>query len=590
MASASGTFFEPRSGSRASFVDLIGNAVLISGLDIDDAPAMLLPGRYPLKCMPSLIHEADHFDAFRMPVGSALAIVYLRAWSRAAKALDGHGADEEADLYESVVDLLRYRTVTAALAPLLEGLALYAEFDAFPGNSPVTRTSTILSSLLFGKDPREAPEDVTVAHLARENLLLARELDVFTARKENLISQPFSIRGGGYLPGYYIVKNIFHFMMKYKKAFDLMDGDLFLWVLHLAIMGDLELARLILDPELDLMFSAEPHVLGRDAVNAPLIRIQSRLTFLLKDLTLEKIKEVERIISGKGWRWDSVQLDTTQEQSAKALALMLSEVEKLTHVSQPTSAISRHVANVCHRVLSTRDLLCLASFEADIEITKDGRCRIASTNIGGFEVPRLTIPALPTVVAGRGHGTYEVYFQRDASRVFYVVSRDRVVVATATMGEDESFDPELIKDLKPSVRAHSQLKDSMESDIDRAIIQDPTWRGIIAHYDTQTEGLMDQIYANYVGAFLEDEHKGRLSTSLIERGLLSFPPQHLSFLSTFAQVACRCGNFAIPEILEQECRAINVPVEAFTAGLASWRGATEFPLVSNVGDLTAFLL
>src|SRR5258708_11032875 len=122
-------------GDKLSNTDPISNSVLISGLDFQrDGGNLLLPGRYPMACLGSYIHEALHHMCFRSPVGSAIAYLYHRGFLR---AFDHTTLGEAAayDEYQVLEDTVRVETILTIMRPLAEGIALFGEFDAWPGAS-----------------------------------------------------------------------------------------------------------------------------------------------------------------------------------------------------------------------------------------------------------------------------------------------------------------------------------------------------------------------------------------------------------------------------------------------------------------------
>src|ERR1700759_4269224 len=107
-----------------SFVDPDTNTTLIR--DFDPARYLAwLEGR-PLVgrgLLANFLHEWTHRSCNMSRVGSAPALLKLRSGIRTFNELD------------ATADYLRCMTATALLEPLSEGLALFAEFDAYPGDS-----------------------------------------------------------------------------------------------------------------------------------------------------------------------------------------------------------------------------------------------------------------------------------------------------------------------------------------------------------------------------------------------------------------------------------------------------------------------
>src|SRR5437667_214835 len=115
-----------------SFTDPVTNWTLISGVDLDRHLAgMMQAGRYPI----DFLHELVHHWCFHTPVGLALALLQLRARRRAVLLAGEQDNHLGFDTWDVLDDTVRYETAITLMRPLAEGLALYAEFDALPGDS-----------------------------------------------------------------------------------------------------------------------------------------------------------------------------------------------------------------------------------------------------------------------------------------------------------------------------------------------------------------------------------------------------------------------------------------------------------------------
>ena len=151
-------------GSLASSAELISNAVLVSGLDISQAGNLLVPGRFPDFLMPSLLHEAAHWDTFATPVGQSLALGFLRAWRR-AYFIENHisEASVDADAYETALDYTRFQVATEVLRPLCEGIALFTEFDLRPGSFSSHHHTNAIGGSVIWRRPRRPPRGCDVS-------------------------------------------------------------------------------------------------------------------------------------------------------------------------------------------------------------------------------------------------------------------------------------------------------------------------------------------------------------------------------------------------------------------------------------------
>jgi hypothetical protein len=121
-----------------SFVDPTTNEMVISDFSLPDYLPWLR-GR-PVagsRLLANFLHEWTHRWCFHSRVGSALALLRMRAACRA------YTDRSEFD------DYVRCMTVSSVLEPLAEGLALFAEFDTYPGDSPWMSQTLTASLTLF---------------------------------------------------------------------------------------------------------------------------------------------------------------------------------------------------------------------------------------------------------------------------------------------------------------------------------------------------------------------------------------------------------------------------------------------------------
>jgi hypothetical protein len=576
-------------GTVASSIESISNAILLAGVDISQAGYIIRPGRFPSSFMPSLLHESAHWDTFETPVGRALAVLFLRAWQRAH--FISNDIDEPAvpnSSLEVAIDFTRYETATEILRPLCEGIALFSEFDLQPMDSPVTTTPTILSGMVFGNwYGSPSTEGLTVGQLAAVHMKIARTHDLFRARKENLLCQPFRTENGGYLPGYYFVKNLRNYLVSRRHLVDLMDGDLFLFSLKSAIFGDLELARLLVDPELDFMFSVDEGAISRDAVNALLKRFQERLQFVLHDMDTQFVKRVESIVGrDEPWSWVDLQSDSDENRLAQNLEILSSVSSDLVDESRFTTTHGRATAQLIRQLLENRDLLCLASFTTNIEVNEHGRCLIGSFLTGEWPIPYLSIPARPGYINLHGEGTYEIYILMGPvgrKLCFSVVLRDECVACGAVYPDTE-FDAEMFAQRKPSVARTARIQREMEDNLRNVMEDDPAFE----HYKAQTGDLVSAIYDAYCRGFVEQAYKGDFSV-VSKNDLTTIAAGDSAFLCDYAAISLQGGMFT-PDELEEECDRLKIDPKEFVTKLLDWRTKKRFALSEEIAGFTMLTL
>jgi hypothetical protein len=236
-------------GDARSITDPVTNWVMISGVDLKrDLANMIRGGKYPLSCLPIFLHEAVHHMCFDSPVGMALSMLQLRARRKALLHIT-NSQSSAVDKYDVAEDAIRYESAIHIMRPLAEGLALFGEFDAFPGDSPVMSNVMKIMAINF-REPREERE--TIADTARRILWGTRVGSLFTERKADLLVQPLVTTSGGYLAGYLTVKNLQLILMKKMQSGRFLDSDLFLFYLLTYFYHDFGFVATLLDPDHEL--------------------------------------------------------------------------------------------------------------------------------------------------------------------------------------------------------------------------------------------------------------------------------------------------------------------------------------------------
>lgn len=238
-------------GDGRSFTDPVSNWTLISGVDLDrDLANMLQAGRYPTHFLPEFLHEFLHHWCFHSPVGLALALLQLRARRGALLLAQDLSAFTTEACVPIVEDVARYETAVTLLRPLTEGLALFAEFDAIPGNSRALSTAMAIAATSFTDLTSASAKETNGSLTALTKLLNARRLSTdFVNRKANLLVQPLRSQAGGYLPGYLTVKNVRHGLFHQTKSERLLDPDFYMMYLRSFFYEDFGLVATLLDPD-----------------------------------------------------------------------------------------------------------------------------------------------------------------------------------------------------------------------------------------------------------------------------------------------------------------------------------------------------
>lgn len=224
------------------YTDPISNAVVIAETDA----SRLIRGAdfrpLPEKCLEVLLHEATHHTCFFTPVGRSLAAL---AVSAAGETSPRVASDKTRRMRQH--DIVKHYCFAELFRPLAEGLAVFAQFDAYPGDSPVLSETARKAFFIFFPEKRIRPNasmtsDAEVEEFRSflcENRWKKRSVDT----KSYLLSLPLSHEKGAYLLGYLFVKNL-HLRL-IPRCLRLRDSDLFLSFLTSYWFSDALLAEML---------------------------------------------------------------------------------------------------------------------------------------------------------------------------------------------------------------------------------------------------------------------------------------------------------------------------------------------------------
>ncbi len=231
----------PIDGRRA-YTDPISNTVthtFVNPLALQDS---LGKGDLDFKYLNVLMHETTHYSCFLSPVGQSLASLM------AAHTANTIGLFEDEETVQGPArSAVLGDVLPIYFIPLLEGLALFAEFDARPGASPVASTTSSLAFRLFCAGSFRS-EIERLAEPIDPYAFLAMRLDQHRMssesfdRKMSLLKQPLSAEDG-YLIGYLWVKSLWCVLS--GRCRKLLDTDLFLSFIISYFFDDYRLAMLL---------------------------------------------------------------------------------------------------------------------------------------------------------------------------------------------------------------------------------------------------------------------------------------------------------------------------------------------------------
>lgn len=339
-----------------SWTDVLTNHTFISSIDRRFDTNDLLEGRIPIYCMPQFLHEASHHWCLFSPVGVALTILD----DRLRTSLDDTSPEGTALFLDNH---FRIKTLITLYRPLLEGLALFTEFDAIPTHSEFLSMPMKLTLELFA---REQVSDLSQKEMFDKFFLLVggrrRGGDVID-RKTELLSSPL-VSEEGYLAGYLFVKSIYLRATTTTRIGT--DPDLVGGFLRHYFFSDYELVDLLLEPSPFAIIRTLPEYLITRLSSAYHI---SDLGQRLAEFEAAMLKQGENAVILGNIAQDTSAFDTDQKKSERGKTRLAEALEQ----PQAESA-SQLGLNV-----SRRSILHIVSYPVNIQI-KDDICIASGEN------------------------------------------------------------------------------------------------------------------------------------------------------------------------------------------------------------------
>ena len=419
-------------GSAASsdrgHTNLLTGAVHLLDMPYDILNRFILQGRLPRPFLSSFLHESTHFWCGASPLGMALAFLNMRAHRSVILG--------KIDRKQIFHDVIVSEAARLLLKPLMEGMALFAEFDSFPGNSEVVAPPNVWTGQLFMPLDETGPIDEDKAAEWFSDRMLStiigyRASDEAHTRKLEILMQSFVDDRHFYLPGYLSVKTLFGVQASRTPHF--YDRDFFLHFLRDWICRDWVLVTYLLDevlsPTLACTLISE--------------RLQRRLWVMMtEDLSSEAALFERDIVSGE-YGTNTVSLRIKRHEAASgihiynkyAFALAGQYADKSALVMDDKGMVEADLLLVAHR----QQMLLLAAEEVEIEVLESRKVfvRKAGSPKESFYINAM---ALPEAVQGTTPGWLAVYYLPDFKKVATVALRENQAVLWFLNGLEENRD------------------------------------------------------------------------------------------------------------------------------------------------------
>lgn len=506
-------------------LELLSNILFLSESPITDYIACFEHGSLPEFLLPVFLHEATHHWCLTSIVGNALAVNELKI-QRAFLDSDGLLESDSLALWSKMSAIRRL------LEPLLEGLALFADFDAYSGSSTIVSAVQNWAAILFTRSLKiEIPTTMPLERL-RYLLCAYRSSEIAMRRKSDILVRPLTTANGGYLLGYLTVKNIWSNSLKRSKR--LADSDLFLAYLRSIVFEDPIFADMILGQSDDAV----------NSINALMTHFHQRLKLLGSQDIEDRVERFERSIAETGTlddHWESVFIKekarkkTTEQLSERLgspfrellkpvpyLDALLEKINKELDLPNGISAPKKRerLLNSLHRsdinLAVPRELMERAIIDAapmlhrtlvrirvdrvNVQVGADHKCTVSLE-----ASPLFTTSAREDVPEGSGPGLFALYFLPDYGTLALICVKDNYCVFTIF---PENV-PDFIRGFITLTVSQVLLNEKGRIEIPSLIRQTREFlaenSGDSQEIEAQLEDVITNLYLNHATCFVSDQ-------------------------------------------------------------------------------------
>lgn len=405
-----------------SWTDLSSNLTHLGAVRLaDHLDELLHPGKGSPELTLGCLHEFTHHWCFHSAVGFAITGLQYRM-TRAALSADARAVDRIQR------DAVAYQTVTAVLRPLIEGLALFAEFDAYTVRSPVATPPMLAAINLFsGKAPHilRPAADGDLAPMAGDraatlamslpisvHLRTIRISDAGIRRKVNVLARGLADDRDGYLLGYLGVKSMWRDLRRRcRRLYN--ETDLALAVLRGFFFEDRRLVEILLGTGEKDMGKLANRIVGHVAG-----RVRE-----LAHITEAEVARIEALILDRE-PTDSVQWAAPLHVSPArwragqhAYAVLLAELDTApTRVAASADAeLAEGLRQAFGVVLDRRHIVRLGTAQVEVTVARRGKYVV---RLGKRVLLRGRAPDAPPQ---SGPGTVELVFSALSSGLYRAI-------------------------------------------------------------------------------------------------------------------------------------------------------------------------
>ncbi len=517
-----------------AFTNLLTGSVHLFDFPSNAVFKYVLNRKLPRIFLPSFLHEATHFWCMASELGSLIALLELRVFLE----LGSDSPRRDRFLHDwSALQLARQM-----LQPLLEGMALFQEFDAFPGQSDVYSSPGYWAGILF------RPLDEETIKLESQQEILQWQTDqVFRVlgiyrssetaikRKISTLMRSLTQDSHGYLSGYLTVKNLWFLASLKTPAFQ--DRDLFLSFLRFWVFNDWVLIGYLADSDSDIVKTA----------NLIFQRIQSRfLDLIANDLTHEVSIYDREVGSGSNDGYELLKSlcisESEYHDGRLTLETLYNEIR-----SNPENSEHEAWSVIEDNIIEHRNRYMRLQLEPiTIEINKHGRAIVFKGDADEYIAEKDNVKRMKSVyLGGPAPEGYEPGITPGLMTIYFIPDQLSLVLLSSQGGEPITWFPnEVVPDPeKASVRKIMAVVSTFEEQFQQfSLIAE---NELLAMNNTAQEILhtifneqIINIYSNYALVHVDDEKRiAEIKTLLDRKGLYDLLEKDGDLLTTLVAIS-----------------------------------------------------
>lgn len=523
------SLWEANSGR--GYTDFLTGSTKLLDVPSNTLSKYVLKGRIPPIFLPSFLHEATHFWCMASDLGATIALLEMRSHHEICL--------EEPDHDSLLHDLGTIKIIQQLLIPLLEGMALFQEFDAFPGDSRLLSAPAMWAAHLFRPLEEDPPQVGTPEELSewrtnkiRQTLFEYRTSETALHRKINVLMRSISKDPHYYLAGYLSVKQIWLTAVSNTPAF--IDRDLFLCFLREWIFQDWQLIDHLIDPDRDCL--AVKCLASK--------RIQTRLGQLATTNLTEEVAVYEQETDSKQadpakLLWSLHIPEREAQQGQERLALLLRKIRTGMDGGNHENWYLADMLTLSHRQQMMRIALEPVNIEVNeynrVLVRKKSSVERKSGSIEEFMDTYLSGPAPEDAERGVTPGWMTVYFlPKHWTVIALAVREDQPMISIPSVGIPDD-DLEILRFAVTKV-VPTEIDRGELTKIGRQLVDeldDPV-------YDITLNSMPEhvrQIYTFYALNLVPEDKLVEIEKMLSQKGIYSVLDKNGDLLNAFVKLS-----------------------------------------------------